>query len=220
MTYVVTKAPIADRGLGARVEVMAIGLHSSLTTVDPIVLDDGTQVVLRSIRPSDAGALLRFHASLSAQSIQQRYFYPHTDLGPDELAHLTQVDGLDRLALVVEKDEVLVAVGRYDRLDDPSAAEVAFVVADVFQHHGLATMLFHQLANAARSGGITRFVAEVLAENRPMLSVFRGAGFPITSRTEWGTVELTITIAPDCGRAASGQTGTHQSSRVPPSWPA
>jgi hypothetical protein len=80
-------------------------------------------------------------------------------------------------------------------------------------------MLFVHLVNAARSVGITRFVAQVLAANRPMLSVFQDAGFPSVSRTEWGTVELTMTIAPDCDGAANAQTGTDQNSRVPPSWP-
>jgi RimJ/RimL family protein N-acetyltransferase len=58
-------------------------------------------------------------------------------------------------------------------------------------------------ATAARSVGITRFTAEVLAENRAMLSVFHNAGFPIESKTEWGTVELIITIAPDLTETAT-----------------
>lgn len=63
-------------------------------------------------------------------------------------------------------------------------AEVAFVVADAYQHHGLATMLLRYLTQTARSVGITRLVAEVLAQNRAMLSAFRDAGFPIEAETE------------------------------------
>ena len=77
------------------------------------------------------------------------------------------------------------------------------MVADVYQQQGLATMLLRLLANEARSVGITRFVAEVLAENSAMLSVFHDAGFPIESKTEWGTVELTITIAQDLLKTAT-----------------
>ena len=36
-----------------------------------------------------------------------------------------------------------------------------------------------------------------------MLSVFHDAGFPIESKSEWGTVALTMTIAPDFGEAAT-----------------
>ena len=170
---------------------------------DLITFDDGTTAVVRPIALADSGALLRFHGHLSTRSIQLRYFYPHKDLSPSEVAHFTQVDGEARVALVVERSRELIAVGRYDRLDDHRVAEVAFVVADAYQHRGLATMLLQHLAKAARSAGITRFIAEVLAENRAMLSVFHDAGFPIESKTEWGSVELTMTIAPDFGEAAT-----------------
>ncbi len=171
---------------------------------DLINLDDGTEAVVWPISSADAGALLRFHGRLSDRSIRLRYFSAHLELSPSEVTHFTQVDGKARVALVVERERELVAVGRYDRLDDHTVAEVAFVVADAYQRHGLATMLLHHLADAARSVGITRFVAEVLAENRAMLSVFHDAGFPIESKTELGTVTLFIAIAaPDSAKAAA-----------------
>ncbi len=176
---------------------MAATQNSPVQAGDLINFDDGTEAVVRPISPADSGALLRFHGHLSAESIRLRYFYPHKDLSPSEVAHFTQVDGEARVAFVVERTRELIAVGRYDRLDDHRVAEVAFVVADAYQHHGLATTLLQHLANAARSAGIRRFIAEVLVENRAMLSVFHDAGFPIESKTEWGTVEFTMTIAPD-----------------------
>jgi RimJ/RimL family protein N-acetyltransferase len=177
----------------------------------------GRSVVVRPIRADDADALIRFHHRLSDTSIRRRYFYPHMDLRAKEVAHLTQVDGIDRVALVVKCGEELIAVGRYDRMDDPTQAEVAFVVADAFQHHGLATMLLQRLADVAKSVGVTCLVAEVMAENTAMLSVFHAAGFPIESKCEWGTVELRMTLA-SCGtKPSSSQIGTDQSTRVPPS---
>lgn len=192
----VTKFPIEPLTAPDTVYGMGATHDSRVGTGEVVSLDDGTRVILRPISAAHAGALLRFHSRLSTQSIQLRYFYPHKVLSPDEVAHFTQVDGVARVALVVERGEELIAVGRYDRLDDHRVAEVAFVVADAYQHHGLATMLLQHLATAARSVGITRFTAEVLAENRAMLSVFHDAGFPIESRTEWDTVLLTMTIAP------------------------
>ena len=56
-------------------------------------------------------------------------------------------------------------------------AEVAFVVGDEHQGRGIGTVLLEHLAAAARERGITRFVAETLADNRRMLGVFRDAGF-------------------------------------------
>jgi GNAT superfamily N-acetyltransferase len=138
------------------------------------------------------------------------------DLRAEEVAHLTQVDGIDRVALVVECGGELIAVGRYDRLDDPTQAEVAFVVADAFQHHGLATMLLHRLANAAKSVGVAGLVAEVMAENTAMLSVFHAAGFPIESKCEWGIIELKMALTRCAAAPSSAQTGTDQTTPVPP----
>ncbi len=151
---------------------------------------------VRPIASTDAAALSRFHAHLSRRSIQLRYFYPHLELQPDEIAHLTCVDGFNRVAYVVEHDGEIVAVGRYDRLEDQCSAEVAFVVADEFQHHGLGTMLLERLVETARRVGIGDFKASVLAENSTMLALFHGAGFPISQTRGYDVVELTMEIGP------------------------
>ena len=71
----------------------------------------------------------------------------------------------------------------------------AFMVDD--QHHGrgIATLLLEHLAAIARSNGITRFTAEVLAENRAMLSVFSRAGWPLQRRFESGVIDLDFELA-------------------------
>ena len=159
-----------------------------------LALGDGTQATVRPIAPGDGAALLRFHAHLSRRSVQMRYFYPHLQLGTDEVDHLTQVDGTNRVAFVVERDGDLIAVARYDRLGDPTTAEVAFVVADGWQHHGIASYLLQRLASCAKEVGIAAFTAEVLAENAPMLAVFHQAGFPVKTRCEQGTVSVSMAI--------------------------
>jgi len=166
----------------------------ALVAGEMVALGDGIEAIVRPIVPPDADALVRFHGRLSLTSVSRRYFYPHLELGTEEVAHLTEVDGVDRVALVVERDGELIAVGRYDRLEDRTEAEVAFVVADPYQHLGIATMLLQRLAELARSTGVTHLVAEVLAENHAMLSVFHAAGFPMASTCEWGTVELKMAI--------------------------
>ncbi len=127
-----------------------------------------------------------------------RYFYPHLELRAEEVAHLTSVDGFDRVAYVVEHDGEIVAVGRYDRLDDHCCAEVAFVVADEFQHHRLGSMLFERLVETARRAGIGEFKASVLAENSTMLALFHGSGFPVSQTRSYDVVELTMEIGPRC----------------------
>ncbi|HEY7627039.1 MAG TPA: GNAT family N-acetyltransferase, partial [Ilumatobacteraceae bacterium] len=93
-------------------------------------------------------------------------------------------------------DGEVVAVVRYDRKDDPVAAEVAFVVEDRHQGRGLATVMLEHLAAIARSNGIERFEAETLPDNRAMMDVFRHAGYQVSSHFDGGVIDVSFPIAP------------------------
>jgi GNAT superfamily N-acetyltransferase len=153
---------------------------------------------VRPIAPNDAEALVRFHGQLSDQTIRLRYFNLHRNLSPEEVAHLTCVDGFNRVAYVAEHEGEIIGVGRYDRAAKPCRAEVAFVVADEFQHHGLGPVLLERLVETAKRAGIGEFCASVLAENAPMLAVFHSAGFPVFEGRIGDVVELTMEIGPSC----------------------
>jgi GNAT superfamily N-acetyltransferase len=157
---------------------------------------DGRTLHLRPIRADDADKLEAFHSRLSWDSIYRRYFLMHPTLSLAELTHLTQVDYVDRLALVIEDGEQLVAVGRYDRYPMTTRAEVAFVVADDHQHLGLGLELLERLADAAWVRGITTFSAETMASNRDMMSVFRHSGFPVASTFSDGEISVRFPIEP------------------------
>ena len=149
---------------------------------------------LRPIRPDDAPRLVAFHRKLSPHSVYMRFFTFHPTLSDAEVARFTTVDYVDRLALVATVGDRLVAVGRFDRAPGETEAEVAFIVADEFQHHGVGTLLLDELARAARERRVETFRADTLAENSAMLDVFRHAGFPVTSTIEYGTVTLRFPI--------------------------
>jgi GNAT superfamily N-acetyltransferase len=158
----------------------------------------GCDFNVRPIAQSDADALVRFHGQLSDQTIRLRYFNLHRNLAPEEVAHLVCVDGFNRVAYVVEHEGEIIAVGRYDRCDKPCRAEVAFVVTDDFQHHGLGPMLLARLVETAKLASIGEFRASVLAENASMLAVFHCAGFPFAEEHFGDVVELTMEIGPRC----------------------
>lgn len=161
-----------------------------------VAADASTHYHLRPIRPDDAPRLVAFHNHLAARSVYLRFFTFHPELSATEVEHFTCVDYLNRLALVAEIDDRVIAVGRFDRQPGDAEAEVAFVVSDEYQHHGIGSVLLDELAGAARERGILSFRAETLAENRAMLDVFRHAGFPISSSVEYGTVTLRFPIEP------------------------
>ncbi|MFM7535597.1 MAG: GNAT family N-acetyltransferase [Acidimicrobiales bacterium] len=161
-----------------------------------VTLSDGGVVRIRSIRPDDAGALVRFHLRLSPETIYYRFFAAKPRLTDREVERFVTVDGVERAALVAELGEEIVAVGRFDRWTGTDEAEVAFVVDDAHQGRGLGSLLLEQLVALARDVGITRFTAETLPDNRAMLSTFTRAGFEVRSRFEGGVVELSFDIIP------------------------
>ena len=161
-----------------------------------VVTEDGLRYRVRPIRPDDASRLVAFHEQLSTRSVYLRFFTVHPTLSETEVRRFTTVDYVDRLALVAMVEDRLIAVARYDRAPGATEAEVAFVVADDYQHHGIGSTLLDDLADAARARGVTAFRADTLAENHAMLDVFRHTGFPVSARTEYGTVTLRFPIAP------------------------
>ncbi len=180
--------------------------------------DGALRYHVRPIRPDDAARLVEFHRHLSPQSVYMRFFTFHPTLSHAEVARFTTVDYVNRLALVATAGDRLIAVGRFDRVPGETEAEVAFVVADEFQHHGIGALLLDELARAARQRGVEVFRAETLAENRTMLDVFRHAGFPVSSGVEYGTVTLRFPIAvTDDYRAALA---AREATRVAPETPA
>jgi GNAT superfamily N-acetyltransferase len=164
---------------------------------------DGTTVEVRPIRPDDAAGLVAFHRDLSSRTTYLRFFSFHPELSSQEVERFTHVDMVDRVALVVELDGRIVAVGRFDRIEGTTSAEVAFVVADELQGHGLGPVLLDELAAAALERGITTFLAETLGENHPMLDVFYSSGYPVTSRRDRESVALEFPIAPCDGSRSS-----------------
>lgn len=151
--------------------------------------------VLRPITPQDGDRLVDAYSRLSSEARRLRFFSPHPELSAAEVERFTNVDHDAREALILLNDaDRIVAVGRYDRTPGTDEAEVAFVVSDDVQGHGIATVLLQRLADHARARGIERFIAHTLPENRRMLDVFRNAGFSSTSRWDEDAVLVEIAL--------------------------
>jgi len=160
-----------------------------------VVLRDGSTAHLRPITAADAGLLVAFYARVSEQSKYYRFFAPYPELSARDVARFTQVDYRDRLALIVTVGDEMIGVGRYERTS-PTAAEVAFLIEDAHQGRGLGQLLLEHLAQAAREQGIWKFIAEVLPDNRKMITVFTEAGYKVAREFEDGVIVVEFDIAP------------------------
>jgi GNAT superfamily N-acetyltransferase len=141
------------------------------TSAERVTLDDGGELLISRITPSDAPVLSDAFARLSEESRRLRFLAPKPRLTRSELRYLTEVDGHDHEALAATDPGTGrgVAIGRFVRSPvDPTRAEVAITVADDWQHRGLGRLMLERLAERAREEGITHFTALVATDNRNM----------------------------------------------------
>ena len=172
--------------------------EDALRLTHDLTVRDGSVVRVRAIRADDTTRLQSFHAHLSMESIIWRFFRSVPSLSDEQACQFTHVDYVDRMALLATRGdgvtEEILAVVRYDRLAGTQEAEVAFVVQDAWQGHGLATALLHDLAAYAHAHGVERFVALTMGANARMLDVLHKCGFPCRTRYDGGDIVATLDI--------------------------
>ncbi|HZU32973.1 MAG TPA: GNAT family N-acetyltransferase [Candidatus Angelobacter sp.] len=142
---------------------------------------DGTHFTVRPIRPDDEPLLADFHRHLSEETVYRRYFSPlrlDMRVEHERLLKRCLIDYHDEMALVAtyidpSGHERLAAVGRLIKIPNSNSAEVAFVVADQHQHHGLGTYLLGRIIGIARDEGLDTLEAVMLADNFSMKNLFR-----------------------------------------------
>ncbi len=132
-------------------------------------LDNGTDVVIRPIRPDDKARLATALGRLSDETVRKRFLSPKPRLTGTELRYLTEIDYVDHwaeVAVLKSDPESIIGVARWIRDDhDPQAAEAAIVIGDGFQGQGLGRRLGLAIADAARLRDVRRFTATMLSDN-------------------------------------------------------
>lgn len=150
-----------------------------------VTLADGTRVTVRPIRADDEARLAAFHAGLSSRSVYQRYFHTSSlaqRITEARLALTCRVDPALGLALVGERvaDGEVLGLGLLTRTA-PATAEIALLVMDRWQGHGLGRALLRQLVVEAGAIGLRRLHGDMLADNDAMRAVMRHNGFVVSA---------------------------------------
>ncbi|MCL2614743.1 MAG: GNAT family N-acetyltransferase [Nocardioidaceae bacterium] len=159
-----------------------------------VLLRDGSTAHIRPMRADDEHLLVDFYSRVSDRSKYYRFFSPMPTLSERDVRRFTHVDHQKRVALVLMLQGRMIAVGRYDVLDNGTEAEVAFLVEDRHQGRGIAQLLLEHLAQAGRERGVEKFVAEVLPDNHRMIQTFRDAGYRVASGYADGVITLEFPI--------------------------
>ena len=178
---------------------------------ETLTLPRGEVIHIRPLHVTDERLLQDLFYRLSNQSSYQR-FMGHKNSHPrEEVSQLADFDDVQNAALVAtngQDAEEVLAIARYDLDPATALAEVALVVRDEWQGHGIGSALFARLIGLARAQGVRGFTAQILASNGRMLRLFRASGLPLVDCFECGVHELTMNLeaqAPAASASGSGE---------------
>ncbi|MHA2155499.1 MAG: GNAT family N-acetyltransferase [Candidatus Hodarchaeales archaeon] len=158
----------------------------------------GLEILLRPVKISDEPLLKDFFYDLSDQSLYRRFMSVRKDIPHSRLQDFCIIDFSTEIVVlaVISKgiSQEIVGVGQYGIDQHSHTAEAAFVVKDDYHRKGIGTELMKYLTYLAKSAGLLGFSAEVLLENRGMLTLFEKLFPNLDKRLTEGVYELRMTF--------------------------
>lgn len=154
----------------------------------PWKMKDGTLVTIRPIRPEDELLMVKFHQTLSEQSVYMRFF---ETLGLDQrIAHERLmrrcfIDYDREMALVAilknskSKKEEILGIGRLSKFPTGEDAEFAILISDPHQGQGLGSELLKRLVQIGHDEKTRCLTAEILPSNQAMRKICKKLGFTL-----------------------------------------
>ena len=163
---------------------------------------DGVEILFRPIRPEDEPMMVKFHETLSDESVHLRYFHMEnldTRVAHERLMRKCFIDYSQEMALVAEHtvpdtgQREILAVGRLSKSRTAKEAEVAVLVSDHYQRRGLGTELLRRLMQVAREEKVQEVVAHILLENLVIRALAGRFDFKIRESDDPGIVVAVLT---------------------------
>ena len=161
--------------------------------VKPATLKDGSEIMLRPIKPEDEPLWMDLLASCSKEAIYSRFRYLF-HWAAHEVATRFCFNDYDReIAIVAETIEdgtrKLVGVGRLIADPDHQTVEYAVLITDAWQQKELGSLLTDYCLEIAKKWNLKRVVAQTTTDNRPMIAIFQKRGFEVRMGED-STVEI------------------------------
>jgi len=165
--------------------------------VIPWRMTDGTEVLLRPIRPEDEPLEHEMLTTLSEDTLRGRFFQVIRNITHEMLIRFCNIDYDREMAIVGEVKEHekrrIVGIGRLIIESDFKKGEFAVVVHDQFQGKGLGYKLVDMIIGIAQEKGLEKIYGIVLTDNKAMLRICNELGFRVRNLqdgTSW--VELPL----------------------------
>jgi acetyltransferase len=164
-------------------------------------LRDGTPLTIRPIRPEDEPLMVKFHGTLSEESVHSRYFgFVKLDerVAHERLIRICFNDYDREIAMVAtrqaDNEEEILGVGRLFKVHGVNEGEFAILISDRWQGQGLGTCLMKLLLDIGRQEGLERIIGHVLADNYGMQKFCRKLGFVLNYDHFWDDMKAEFTL--------------------------
>ena len=162
--------------------------------VKSTVLQDGTRVLLRPIKPEDEPMWLAMLGSCSKESLYNRFRYFFHWETHEVATRYCYIDYDREIAIVAEIVEEgqkkLIGVGRLVADPDHETVEYAVLIADAWQQKDLGNIITDFCLEVAEGGKLKKIVAQTTPDNKRMISVFQKRGFEVKINNRDSTVDV------------------------------
>lgn len=148
-------------------------------------LSDGTDVLVRPIRPEDEPLEHEMLTSLSKKTLQERFFQTINEITHEMHVRFCNIDYEREIALVAEIKEgnkrKLIGIARLIIEPGLKKAEFAVVIHDLYQGRGLGYRFVDTVIGIGHEKGLEEIYGFVLTANKTMLSMCAKLGCSIES---------------------------------------
>jgi len=160
------------------------------------VMNDGTEVTLRPIRPEDEPLVREMFSGLSEETLRVRFFVA-MEINHRMLMQLCNIDYDREIAFVAETREgtkkKIIGGGRLIIEPDFKNGQFAVLIHDNYQGKGLGEKFVDMTIGVAQERGLEEIYGIVLTENEKMLRVCRKMGFKPTTLPD-GITRVTLNL--------------------------
>lgn len=160
-------------------------------------LRDGTEVLLRPIKPEDEPLEHDMFTSLSEATLRERFYQAIKTITHEMHARFCNIDYDREMAIVAEIRKQgkrrIIGIGSFMIEPDGKSCEFSVLVHDDYQGQGLASKLVDIIIGIADEKGLAEFYGYIEPQNRKMVNLTAKLGM-ISQKTPYDLVKMTLKL--------------------------
>lgn len=166
--------------------------------VSPWKLSDGTEVLLRPIKPEDEPMIEQMLATMDEQSLRSRFYDGIPEFTHERLVRFTNIDYEREIAIIAEftsgAQKRIIGVGRLIGEPARGAGEFTILVHNEFHGKGLGFKLVDVIIGIAEEKGFAQIAGAFTADNTRMRELTQALGFRVDEEAD-GIMKVCLDLA-------------------------